>query len=155
MFETRDPSYNSPALETYGSKLRGEYAEMIGVPVGEEEAAEYGRAEGGGRDGGPEPPPVDVREVQVTAAIAALRDDAELVARLRTADGARWWDVQRKLKAALLQSCPIRSVTSSRSTSLRARSMRSLARGCGESYHPTLPDGSRDKAWVRGKGVGE
>lgn len=155
MFETRDPNYNAAPLETYGSKLRDEYAVMLGGTV-EEERAEYGPGEEGGAngegDGGPEPPPVDVREIQVTAAIAALRDDAALVARLRTAGGVKWWDVQLKLKNALPPVMPEQE-RHQLSFEITPRALNEiLGEGAWESYYPTLPDGSRDKAWVRATG---
>lgn len=155
MFETRDSDYNAAAQETYGSKLRDEYAEMLGGTV-EDERAEYGPGEGGGVNGegdrGPAPPPVDVREVQVTAAIAALRDDADLVARIRTADGVKWWEVQRKLANSLPQvmTWDARKDLAFEITSRALNEI--LGAGAWESYYPTLPDGSRDKAWVRATG---
>ncbi len=160
MFETRDPNYDAAPPETYGSRLRDEYAKLLDGLFIQEERSDYASDEDSAdiseADSGPKPPQVDVREVQVTAAIAALRDDADLVARMRTADGVRWWDVQLKLKNALPSDVMPEQERHRLAYEITPRALNEvLVEGAWESYHPTLPDGSRDKAWVRAKGAGE
>lgn len=153
MFETRDPHYDAAPVETYGAGLREEFAKALGMTV-EEEMADYEPGGDGEGDGALEAPPFDAREVQVTAAIAALRDDGELVARIRTADGVKWWEVQRKL-ANSLPEVMTWDARKDLAFEITPRALNEiLGEGAWESYHPIRPDGGQDKAWVRAAGVG-
>lgn len=162
IFQTRDPQYRAPAAETFASMIKAEFAEALsgeGVAtmtpapdVVEEEHGSYGE-NGDSQQGGPAAPSVDVRETQVRKAIAALVGDTSLIQRIRTADGARWWDVQRVLKAALPQVMPDQE-RHNLSYEITPRALNeALGDGAWESYHPTLPDGTRDKTWVRAIGA--
>jgi hypothetical protein len=63
--------------------------------------------------------------------------------------GARWWDVQRKLKAALPNVMPEQE-RHQLSYEIMTRALNEiLGEGAWETYHPMLSDGTRDKAWVR------
>lgn len=162
MFQTRDPQYGAPSVETFASRIKAEFAEALGgagvatttpaPDVVEEERGSYGE-NGDSQEGGPAAPSVDVRETHVRKAIAALMSDASLIERIRTADGARWWDIQRVLKAALPQVMPDQE-RHNLSYEITPRALNeALGEGAWESYHPTLPDGTRDKTWVRAIGA--
>lgn len=152
MFMTRDPQYDSEPAATFGSKLRGEFATALGIIV-EEESGDYVPGSEEDSEGGLGPPPVDVRETQVTAAIAALRGDAALMARIRTTGGAKWWDVQRKL-ANSLPEVMTWDARRELAFEITPRALNEVVgEGSWESYHPELPDGTLDKAWIRAVGV--
>lgn len=163
MHETRDPHYRKPAVATFAAQLETEFAQVLGgegvvtttpaPDVVEEERSEYDSE--AGDDGGPAAPGIDVRETQVRKAIAALMADANLVDRIRSANGARWWDVQRKLREALPSVIPDQE-RHDLSYQIMPRALDEvICKGVWESYYPVLPDGSSDKAWVRAIGAQE
>lgn len=158
MFKARDMDGHLGAIETFGSEIRREFAVSLGgsqavssTPAPEivEESREGYGGEANGTDEGPSSPPVDVRETQVGRAISALAEDTALIARIRSTDGAKWWDVQRKLKAALPNVMPDQERQDLSFQILPRALDEILGTGAWESYHPMLPDGTRDKAWVR------
>lgn len=165
MFETRDPHYSAPAAETFATQMRAEFSDAlrsgdVSAPASSpdtvgEESGSYGGAQEPDEEQGPDAPPVDVRETQVRRAIAVFAADEALVQRVRSEEGARWWDIQRVLKAALPNVIPEQE-RHELSYQIMSRAMDEvIGTGAWETYHPTLPDGTRDKAWVRAVGGAE
>ncbi|MCL4079468.1 DUF87 domain-containing protein [Coriobacteriia bacterium Es71-Z0120] len=161
MFEARDPHYSGPPVETHAARMKAEFAAALrggamatispSPDVFEEQGGGY-VADSGGEDQGPAASGVDVRETQVRRAVAALKADSALLARLKSGDGVRWWDVQRKLIEAL----PDVMTWDERRQLAYEIVTRALDEIIGpgqwETHHPVLPDGSRDKAWIRATG---
>lgn len=160
MFETRDPHYLEPAVETFATRIKLEFASELGTEVvsaatpapevGEEEPASYGD-DGLRSDDGPEAPPVDVRETQVRKAIATLAADASLITKIKSANGVRWWDVQRVLRDALPKVMPEQERRKLAYDVMPRALDEIVGKGMWETYYPILPDGTRDKAWVRAR----
>ncbi len=165
MFKTRDCSYTGAAVDTFGSRMKSEFEEALGdgksVPstepapeIAEEEGRPYG-ADEESEDGGPQEPPVDARETQIRRAIAAFADDAELVGSVRSTSGVKWWDIQRKMANALPEVMPW-AERRELAYAIMSRALDEvIGAGAWETYHPELPDGTRDKAWVRATGEAE
>lgn len=160
MFKTRDPEYRGEAVATFASRACAEFAEALGgegvatsspaPEVVEEEGADYGDGE---EQQVTEHSGIDVRETQVRKAIATIAASSELVGRLRSADGVRWFDVQR----ALMDALPSRIMPDQERHQLAYQITKRaldevLGEGVWESYKPILPDGSRGKTWVRATG---
>jgi len=108
MYGLRDPDYNQPAAETYARTLRDEFDTILreaGVEVQEElELVSSGsRAAGAGREDGDGSlaPQVDPLVAFKRKAIDALRDDEELMEKLR--DGGVAWGT---LKAFFIDHLP-------------------------------------------------
>ncbi len=164
MFETRDPHYSAPVAETFATRIRSEYASQLGADVvsaggpapevGGEERPPYG-GDDSADDEGPGAPPVDVRETQVRKAIGALAADAALVQRIKSADGAKWWDVQRRLANALPDVMPWDERRQLAFEIMTRALDEVIGEEAWETYHPILPDGKRDKTWVRALGGAE
>lgn len=159
MFQTRDPQYHAPAVKTFASMIKAEFAEALGgegvaittpaPDIVEETSGQYNTDRHNQEEDGPAALGVDVRETQVRKAIASLMSDTTLVAKIRSADGAKWWDVQRKLKAALPSVIPDQE-RHELSYQITSRALNEiLGQGAWETYYPALPDGTRDKAWIR------
>lgn len=156
MFSTRDPGYDSAPVGTFATRIREEFAEALGggasvatatpaPEIGEEEPGEYVA----GENEGAAAPGVDVRETQVRRAIETISADTGLLEKVRSPAGAHWWDVQRALKAALPNVMPDQE-RHQLSYEITTRALDEIiGHGRWETYHPTLPDGTRDKAWVR------
>jgi len=162
MFETRDSHYSASAAETFATQMRAEFSDALRgdgivtispvLDVVEEQPVPYGHDEEAVGDGGPEAPPVDVRETQVRRAIESLAADEGLCARIRSGNGAKWWDVQRRLANALPEVMPW-DERRQLAFEITPRALDEvIGTGAWETYHPTLPDGTRDKAWVRATG---
>jgi len=91
MFTSLDPHYDQPAVATFATELRERYlADLEGLT--EESAGPEGEQDGG---------PVDIVVASERRAIAALRDDTEIMAKLHSAEGCAWGYLTAFLEARL------------------------------------------------------
>jgi hypothetical protein len=165
MFQTRDPQYGAPSVETFASIIKAEFAEALGgegvaTTTPAPEVVEEGRGPYGGPEDDhmpPESPGIDVRETQVRKAIAALEADTGLVSQLRD-HGVPWWEVQRRLANALPRVMPWEE-RRQLAYSIVPRAVNEVIGPEGIDWHSAKaprPDGSAITTWILpGKGTSE
>lgn len=157
MFQTRDPQYHAPAIKTFASMIKAEFAEALGgegvatttpaPDVVEEEGRSYGGPEGDHMPS--ESPGIDVRETQVRKAIAAIEADSGLVNQMRD-HGVPWWEVQRRLANALPEVMPWEE-RKQLAYSIVPRAINEVIGPEGIAWHSAKaprPDGSAITTWI-------
>jgi hypothetical protein len=158
MFEARDPHYSKPPVETYATQMKAEFARQLGTDIvtadepapelGEEERSHY-RADDLRNQRNGQTPAADIRETQVRKAIAALASNENLLKRLRSKEGALWFDVQLVLKDALPEVIPEQERLDLAYQVTRRALNEVLGEGTWDTYYPTNPDGTKGRLHVR------
>ena len=87
----RDPDYNLPAVKTHAEALRGTFQRDLQL---DQVPAVRPQTEPTVPDSEEEPEPVDVMAGIEARAVAALQSEAQLMAKLKSTDGAAWGSVK-------------------------------------------------------------